>query len=164
MLQTVFLLFQLEQPIAVSDSYFLRIFSLFSRLFFTFPDDKLLLQFLGFALINSISRYLWFLGTQLHFKGSSCASQVCLHRSSSQAGWHFLCQYFILITSSPLWLLPSATQALWSRKATALSNFLGCLNAHPEEEEVEKMSQNLPPFIGQTRSTITTSKSKRWGP
>ena len=98
-LQTVFLLFQLEQPIAVANSYFLRIFLLFSRLFFTLPDDKLLLQFLGFVLIDGISGCLRFLGTQLHFKGASCASQMCLHRpssqaSSSQAGKHFLCQYF----------------------------------------------------------------------
>jgi len=50
--QTVFLFFQIEQAIAVADSYFLRMFSLFSILFFSFLDDKLLLWLLEFALIN----------------------------------------------------------------------------------------------------------------
>lgn len=52
--QTVFLVCQLEQPMAVTAAYFLRMFSPFSSLFFTFPDDNVLLQFLVFALINGI--------------------------------------------------------------------------------------------------------------
>ena len=144
--QTVFLFFQIEQAIAVADSYFLRMFSLFSILFFSFLDDKLLLWLLEFALINGGSGCLWFLGTQPHSKGASCSPQGCLHgpslqASGSQSGRHFFSvSIFPIKTRLSLWLLPSATQALWSRKITALGDFLGYLNAHPEEEEVEKMS------------------------
>lgn len=56
------------RTVAVTDSFFFRVFSHFSRPFFIFPDNKLLLQFLGFMLINGISGCLPFLGTQLHFK------------------------------------------------------------------------------------------------
>jgi len=38
-------------------------FSPFSSLFFTFADQKLPLQPLGFVLIEGVSGYLWFLGT-----------------------------------------------------------------------------------------------------
>lgn len=47
---TVFQLFQLEQPVAVVNSYFLRMFSPFPD-FFTFPDHKLQLQFLVLRLL-----------------------------------------------------------------------------------------------------------------
>lgn len=48
-------------------------FLFFSRLFFIFADDKLLLHFLVFVHIESISGYVQFLGAQLHFK------YVCLN-------------------------------------------------------------------------------------
>lgn len=92
--QTVFLLFKLEQPIAVAYSYFLRMFYLFSRLFFTFPDCKFLLQFLGFVLIDGISGCLWCLCTQLDFSGTFLIPRTSSQASSSQAGRHSLCQYF----------------------------------------------------------------------
>lgn len=93
-LQTFFLLFQLEQPIAVADSCFLRMFSLFSRLFFTFPDDELLLQLLDFVLIYGISGCLWCLGTQLHFSRMFLIPRPSFQASRTQAGRHSLCQYF----------------------------------------------------------------------
>lgn len=53
--QTVFLFLQLKQPMVVSYSYFLRMFlrmfSPFSKVFFTFSDVVLTV---GFALINDI--------------------------------------------------------------------------------------------------------------
>lgn len=75
--QTVFLFLQLERPMAVTDSYFISVFSPFARLFFTFPDDRLLFHSLVVALVNGISGCLQFLGTQLLFKDDSCASQGC---------------------------------------------------------------------------------------
>lgn len=53
-----------------------NVFPLFQTFFFfTFPEDKLLLQFLGFALISGILGCLWFLGVQLHFRDASCTPQ-----------------------------------------------------------------------------------------
>lgn len=76
--QTVFLFHQLEQPMAVTTTYFLRMFSAFSRLFFTFPDDNVLLQFLVFAVfIEGTSGGLWLFSTHLHFRGASCTPQGC---------------------------------------------------------------------------------------
>lgn len=69
-------------------------FSLFSRLFFTFPDDKLLLQFLGFVLIDGISGCLCCLCTRLHFSRLFLVPRPSSQASSSQAGRHSLCQYF----------------------------------------------------------------------
>lgn len=92
--QTVFLLFQADQSIAVANSYFLRMFSLFSRLFFTFPDDKLLLQFLSFVLIDGISGCLLCLGTQLRFSRMFLIPRLSSQASTSQAGRHSLYQYF----------------------------------------------------------------------
>lgn len=83
--QTVFLFLHLEQPTAVTDSYSLRIFCPFSRQYFTFSDDMLLLQFLVFVLIDGISGCLGFLGTQPHFKDASCTSQGCCWFP----GWQF---------------------------------------------------------------------------
>lgn len=105
--QTVFLLFKLEQPIAVAYSYFLRMFSFFSRLFFTFPDCKFLLQFLGFVLIDGISGCLWCLCTQLDFSG-----MFLIPRTSSQASRHSLLSVFQQTSvrcfpRSPLCLFPS---------------------------------------------------------
>lgn len=75
--QTVFLFCELGQPIAVTDSSFPRMFSSFSRLFFfTFPDDKLLLQFLGFCALHQcylrIALVSWY----------SAALQICQLHSS----------------------------------------------------------------------------------
>lgn len=54
--QTVSLFLQLEQPLAVTNSHFPRMFSPFDRLFFSFPDDKFLLQSLvAVALVDGIS-------------------------------------------------------------------------------------------------------------
>jgi len=75
--KTVFQFLQLEQPVAVTDSYFLRKFSTFYRLLFTLSDKKLPLQFIGFVLIDGISGCLWFPRTQLYFKDASCALQGC---------------------------------------------------------------------------------------
>lgn len=63
--QAVFL--QIKQPVSFTNSFFLRMFSLF----FTFSIGKLLLQFV-FVLIGGISGCLWFLRTQL------CTSEVLL--------------------------------------------------------------------------------------
>lgn len=38
--QTIFVFLQLEQPIVVVNSHFLKMFSPFFRLFFTLPDDN----------------------------------------------------------------------------------------------------------------------------
>lgn len=95
-LQTLYLLFHLEQPIAVSTSYFLRMFSLLSRLFFNFPVDKLLLQFLGFVLI------WWYVGMSLVI---SCrTSKRCFWFPGQQfTGWQVFSQYFsrLLFSVSP---------------------------------------------------------------
>lgn len=66
---------------AVTNSYIFRMFSPFSRLFFTFSDVKLPLQFFGFALIDGISGCHQFLGTQLPFKNAGCVSQGCFRFS-----------------------------------------------------------------------------------
>lgn len=55
------------------NSYLLRRFSHFSRLFFIFSDNKLLFQFLVFAVIDGISGNFQFLGTQVYFKDAKCA-------------------------------------------------------------------------------------------
>jgi len=110
--QTAFLLFQLEQPIAVADYNFLRTFSLFSRLFFTFADDKLLLQLLGFVLISGISGCLWCLATQLCFSRMFLISRPGSQASSAQDDKAFSLSVFQQTSAqyfprSPLWLLAS---------------------------------------------------------
>lgn len=109
--QTVFLILHLEQPMAITDPFFLRMFFPFFRLFFTFSDNKLLLQCFGFVLIDAVSGCLWLLGTQLHIRDSGCASKgCCWHQGwqfpGSQASRHFLCQYFsrhlLLLSTFPL--------------------------------------------------------------
>ena len=117
---TVFLFLQLEQLMAVTDPYFLRMFSPFSRLFFTFSDDKLLLQSLVFAFINGISGCLWFLGTQLHFKNVGCASQACCRfpgcrfPGSQAFSLSVFQQTSPLATRSPLRLLTSRVLCKYS--------------------------------------------------
>lgn len=76
-LSRLFLFFQLEQAVAVADSYFLRMFSPLFRLFFTFSGDKLRLQFVGFVLTIGMSAYIPLLASQHRFKGASCTSQGC---------------------------------------------------------------------------------------
>lgn len=101
-------------------------------LFFTFSDGKLPLQFLAFALINSISGCLQFLGTQLYFKDASCSSQGCF----CFTGWvprltilrlagifslsifqltFSLYSNFPLQTTLPLWLSTSSRRQLSTR-------------------------------------------------
>lgn len=86
-----FLFLQLEQPVAVVEPYFLRMFAPFSTFptSFTFSDDK----FLGFLLIDGISGWLWFLETQLPFKDADCSSQGCCWLPGSQSSRHFLFQH-----------------------------------------------------------------------
>lgn len=51
----LFFFLQFEQPMTVRYCFFLRMFFPFSRLFFTFSDDKLLVWFLRFALSDGVS-------------------------------------------------------------------------------------------------------------
>lgn len=78
----------------------LRMFSLFSRLFFTFPAEKLLLQLIIFVLISGISGCLWCLGTQLHFPRMFLIPRPSSKVSSSQTGRRSLCQYFMRLLFS----------------------------------------------------------------
>lgn len=122
--QAFSLFLQLEQTNALMKSYILRMFSLFSRLFFIFLDDKLQRKFVVFSLTDEISGCHQFLDTQMHFKYSR---MLLVHRSysqdlSSQTGRHFLCWHFSrcplfgnfpLLTRSPLCLLTSLPHSKW---------------------------------------------------
>lgn len=59
---------------ALMKSYILRMFSLFSRLFFIFLDDNLQGQFVVFSLIDGISGCHQFLDAQMHFKDGMAAA------------------------------------------------------------------------------------------
>lgn len=111
---TIFLFFQVEQPVAVANSCLLRMYPPFSKLFFTFPDDKLLLQFLSFFAYQWYHRmspvyWYWF--------HSKMPAVLLKNVPGSQASRAFPCQYFRrqlllfcifpFITRLLLWLLPS---------------------------------------------------------
>lgn len=94
-----FLFLQLEQPIAVVEPYFLRMFSPFSTFStsFIFSDDK----FLGFVLLDGISGCLWFLDTLLLLKDADCTSQGCSWLPVQQAfplSAHMFCYVSLLAT------------------------------------------------------------------
>lgn len=90
-------------------SVIFRAFLNFSRLFYTFLADKLILQSLGFALISAISGCLLFLGTlgmlqrgQLHFSRMFLVPRLAAPRLAGIFSINIFQQTFYSVQKFPL--------------------------------------------------------------
>lgn len=117
------LLFQQEQPIAVANSCFVRMFSTITVYFAPFQTISLLLQFLGFVLIKGIGmsqilRYPAALQGCSRFPGQVLRLAVPRH--------HLLSVFFHynlpIITGLPLWLLPLHGWCVTYQRKKAISS------------------------------------------